>query len=431
MKTGCFTICSRNYLAYALTLRDSLIAQEPDLAFRIYLADAPLEGPAPEGVDIVPVSEVLGDDLSEMAFRYNVVEFNTAVKPFCLDHMFNTAGFDAAIYLDPDIQLFAPLSAVHKALDAGASCVLTPHICAPLQDEETPSDIDLMRSGTFNLGFGAFLNVPEARSFLSWWGNKLKRHCRIDLENGLFVDQRFVDFAPSFLRDLHILHDPGYNVAYWNLANRPVEKTANGWTAGGKPLVFFHFSGVAAHDPAVFSKHQSRFDMTNIGAAARLVSDYRAKLVANGHDTWSLLPYAYGSFDTGEPIVDPMRQGPSADAKNPFREPNHAYWNAPSDMVDQMRGTPISRLMYAIHAARPDLRETFPLSTANGRRGFHAWFLAHGPEEYRIEAAQIAAALSESAVQSQAIARNFARLKLGFSRLRQDRSNTQDPADAS
>ena len=419
MKTGCFTICSRNYLAYALTLRESLAAQEPDLTFRIYLADAPLEGPAPAGVEIIPVSDVLGDALQEMAFRYNVVEFNTAVKPFCFDHMFDSAGCDAVIYLDPDIQLFAPLDEVHDALSEGSSCVLTPHICSPLRDTGTPSDIDLMRSGTFNLGFAAFANTPEARNFIRWWGEKLTRYCRVDLENGLFVDQRFVDFAPSLIRHLTILRHPGYNVAYWNLANRPMHEGESGLLARGHPLVFFHFSGVVPSAPDTFSKHQSRFNMENIGIVADLVRAYIAQLNAHDHLKWSALPYAYGAFETGEKIIDPMRQGPPANPEAPFAAPNHAYWNAPSERVDQMRGTPISRLMYAIHAARPDLREAFPLSTANGRRGFHAWFLAHGPEEYRVTAPQLSAALPDSAVQTQALARTFARLRLGASRLRQ------------
>ena len=37
----------------------------------------------------------------------------------------------------------------------------------------------------------------------------------------MFTDQRWIDFVPSFF-DHHILKDPGYNVAYWNLHGREV-----------------------------------------------------------------------------------------------------------------------------------------------------------------------------------------------------------------
>jgi hypothetical protein len=415
MKIGCFTICSRNYLAYALTLCDSLQKAEPSLDFKIFLADAPLDTPPPKNVVIIPVSEIDPVEMRGMSFRYTVIEYNTAVKPFCFDYMFDQAGYDAVIYLDPDIHLFAPMQQVHEALAGGASCVLTPHILAPLPHEDTESEFDLMRSGTFNLGFAAFANVPDARAFITWWKDKLRQHCRVDLQRGLFVDQRFVDFAPSFLEHLKVLRDPGYNVAYWNLANRPVSRTAKGFTAAGSPLVFFHFSGVSPGAPDVFSKHQSRFDMTNIGDAADLVRAYLESLTANGQTRWSAIPYAFGKFDTGEPIVAPMRQGPPADPSAPFAAPNHAYWNAPSKQVDQTPGTPITRLMHAIHLARPDLQDAFPLSTISGRRGFHAWFIANGAREYRVGEVPLAAALSESAIQGQRIARHFARLRLGIS----------------
>jgi hypothetical protein len=417
MKIGCFTICSRNYLAYALTLRDSLRKAAPDLDFRIFLADEPLENPAPADLEIVNLSELGAANIRDMAFRYNLVEFNTAIKPLCFEFMFDRAGFDAAIFLDPDIQVFAPMQQVHEALAGGASCVLTPHILSPLLDEGTPSDLDLMRSGTFNLGFAAFSNTDEARRFLSWWKDKLSQHCRIDLESGLFVDQRFVDFAPSFLERLTILRDPGYNVAYWNLANRPICKEAFGWTAGESPLVFFHFSGVVPADPHVFSKHQSRFSMTNIGDAAELVETYRALVAGNGHETWSAAAYAYGWFETREPLPGPMRQGPPADPLNPFRAANHAFWNAPSERVDQTKGTTITRLMIAIHDQRSDLREQFSLSTASGRQGFLAWFLLHGADEYRLSPASLEAALANAPLNSPRLARYLARLRLGLARL--------------
>lgn len=424
MITGCFTICSRNYLAYALTLRDSLREFEPDLPFTIFLADAALEGGAPEGVEIIPVSDIGIEGRDELAWRYNVVEFNTAIKPFCFDYLFDRKGYGAAIYIDPDIQMFAPLDQVHAAFADGASCVLTPHILTPLTDDGTPSDLDLMKSGTFNLGFGAFANVPEARTFLTWWGDKLRRYCLIDLENGLFVDQRFVDFAPSFLADLQVLRDPGHNVAYWNLAHRPVRQTATGWTAGGSKLVFFHFSGVVPGAADIFSKHQSRFDMTNVGDAAELVRDYIARIAANDHARWAAIPYAYGQFSTGEAIAAPMRRGSPADPAAPFAAPNHAYWNAPSERVDQPSGVVITRLMLAIHDARPDLRKAFALSTTAGRRDFHAWFIAHGAREYRIDGPGLSSALSESAIQTQTIARHFARLRLGISAARRGKADS-------
>jgi hypothetical protein len=417
MRTACFTICSRNYLAYALTLRESLLAVEPDRNFYIFLADAPLDDPSQlPGVVAIPAADLNLPDFQSMAFRYSIMEFNTAIKPFCFEHLFKKLHYEAAIYLDPDIQVFRSLTRVHDALESGASCVLTPHILSPLDDELSPSDIDILRSGTFNLGFAAFRQSPEAEAFISWWARRLADNCFNDIEHGLFVDQKFVEFAPSFIPSLHVLTDPGHNVAYWNLTHRPIRKQGDMWTAGGAPLVFFHFSGVSPGSPNVFSKHQSRFDMTNIGDAAELVRNYTASLADNGHAHWSALPYAFGQFANGERILDAMRGGPPADPSNPFREPNHAWWNAPTERVDQLPGLTITRLMYAIHAGRPDLRDAFPLSTAAGQRGFHAWFITHGAQEYHIGETSLAAAMAASAIRNRLVARLFARFRLGFAR---------------
>ena len=71
----------------------------------------------------------------------------------------------------------------------------------------------------------------------------------------MFTDQRWVDFVPSFF-DHHILKDPGYNVAYWNLHGREVFSDGDRYLVDGVPLRFFHFSGFDARKPWLLSKHQ-------------------------------------------------------------------------------------------------------------------------------------------------------------------------------
>ena len=405
--TAYFTICARNYLAYALSLGESLRRNGSNPAFFICLADDDT-GTDDLGEMIVPLSRLPLPRLDEMRFRYSVMEFATAIKPACFQHFLEERGFDAAVYLDPDISVFAPLSEVESALASGASSVLTPHILSPLSNDARPNDLDIMRSGVFNLGFAAFARTAEALSYLGWWARHLESHCLDDLENGLFVDQKFMDFAPAFLPGLLVLRNPGYNVAYWNLSQRPVEKSADGLlTAGGTPLVFFHFSGVIPGDDSVFSRHQDRFTMQTAGPAADLVRDYLGQLAANGHARWSALPYAYDRFESGDPILAPMRRAWKAEpgAANPFSDPQKAWWNAPSPDIDQDADAPITRLMFALHQSRPDLRAEFPFSLKSGRRGFHDWFLVNGSREYRL-----------AGPRPSAFARFLARLRLALGR---------------
>ena len=69
------------------------------------------------------IDELAIDDLDDMAFRYSILELNTAIKPYCFDYLFDALRYDTAIYLDPDILVLSPLDHVRTALEEGASCL--------------------------------------------------------------------------------------------------------------------------------------------------------------------------------------------------------------------------------------------------------------------------------------------------------------------
>lgn len=386
MNTAYFTICSRNYLAYALTLQQSLKRHAPGSPFFIYLADAPLDPSEAPDANIIPASEIGLPDLLDMAFRYTVMEFNTAIKADCFLDLLTRRGFEAAIYLDPDIQVFAPLSDVHAALGSGASAVLTPHLLEPLPAGAYPGEAEILKSGVFNLGFAAFASTPESLAFIRWWASKLHTECYSAPENGLFVDQKFADLAPAFIERLTVLRHPGYNVAYWNTASRAVEGKEGAFTVNGAPLVFFHFSGVVPGQPDVYSKHLGGRQPDVAPAISELVRLYLSELAAQQHATWSAMPYGYARFRDGSLILPPMRRQPPerGTADDWFAAPDLEYWNAPDPRVDQSPDAVITRLMTGFWEIRPDLQTACPLSTAAGRRGLQAWFRRHGKAEHGI-----------------------------------------------
>jgi glycosyltransferase involved in cell wall biosynthesis len=394
MNIAYFTICSRNYLAYALTLRKTLKESDPGAEFFIYLADDG-EGTERAGdAAIIPVAEIAMPAIWDMALRYTVMEFNTAIKPFCILDLWDKRGFDAAVYVDPDIMVLRPMAAVEAALRDGADCVLTPHLLQPLDDDYHPDDIQILRTGVYNLGFGAFANRPGARRFVDWWAKKCETDCVVDLENGLFVDQRLADYAPAFCERAHILREPGYNVAYWNLKHREIAKTAEGWRAGGAPLVFFHFSGVVPGDPTVFSKHQNRLEVGDIGEARELLALYLSLLDANEHDHWRTIAYAFDRFSDGVRITPDMRRVYAKSHHAPLKSreralrPRYELFNALAPVAhDGAKDFPVTRLMHEIYLGRKDLHDIFPLQTVEGRRGFSAWFLSSAPEEHGVPVA--------------------------------------------
>ena len=392
-----FTIVSANYIAYAATLMQSVRAINPGAARFIVLADAPQ---AFEGVDLA--ADVIGcDDLAiglidNMKLWYTVIEFNTAMKPYVFRHLLDRLGYDQAIYLDPDIVLFAPLDAAFRALSAH-SLVLTPHMMRPLQDGREPSDLSIMKSGVYNLGFLAARRDEQTAPFMTWWADRCLAHCRVDVPANIFTDQRWMDLAPVFVERSLILRDTAYNVAYWNINQRTLRGSPDdGWTVDGRPLVFFHFSGISPGDPTSFSKHQNRFTIDTLGDVAVLCEMYRARVLANGFERYRKRRYGFARFSNGRPIEEFMRSwmkraidDERIDPLQPL-EIGSEYFDEP-DETAQARGVTLTRFMYQFWLDRPDLQRVFDIYNDDGLEAFLEWFIGGDAEAQGIDGRSIAA----------------------------------------
>jgi glycosyltransferase involved in cell wall biosynthesis len=101
----------------------------------------------------------------------------------------------------------------------------------------------------------------------------------------------------------------------------------------GRPLVFFHFSGLNAREPESFSKHQDRFRLADLGPAAELVRDYCTALGRNGLRECPGWGYAFGRYADGRPVADLdrvyYRQSRAVERRagdDPFRRPPSRWW---------------------------------------------------------------------------------------------------------
>lgn len=391
-----FTIVSRNYLAYALTLMQSIARQYPSAKRYLCLADTRADDPALQTdlFETVTIDQLALPDFEAFTFRYDIMELNTAVKPYMFGWLRERHPDAGLVYLDPDILVLRPLVKVEQAFAEGASLVLTPHLNAPIEDDKFPDELAIMRSGVYNCGFVAINAAhPRAGKLISWWQDKLEFDCFVDLEGGLFTDQKWMDLAPGMYPDVTILRDDGYNVAYWNLAQRPVtQDTDGGFRAGGAPLVFAHFSGVNANEPKAFSKHQNRFTVDSIGGLRPLYERYVALLRENGHAEHVIKPYAYGSYPDGERIVPVLRRVYhryfDVFCEQPILAPlamDRGLFNQPCPELPDVPGLPISRLMYQVWLMREDLRAAFSLRSNDGREGFIRWYLAAVAADMRLD----------------------------------------------
>jgi hypothetical protein len=293
-----FTICSINYLSQAKTLGESLLKHNPHYQFFIGLTDKIAESEIDPNLlpkfPIVEVHELDIQGFADMYDRYNITELNTAVKPFFLSYFYEKhPNAKTVSYFDPDIEVFQPFTALDESL-AKYSLVLTPHSLSPYPDGLNPKERDLLNTGVFNLGFIGTSRSETTTEFLNWWQQKLRYECYIDLANGMFVDQLWVNFAPIFWENVFILRHLGYNMAYWNLHERQLSDANNQyWVNKTEPLVFFHYSGFNPTKPEHISKYQNRYEFANRPDISTLFENYGQTLSANQFEFFQQFRCAY------------------------------------------------------------------------------------------------------------------------------------------
>jgi hypothetical protein len=232
-----------------------------------------------------------------MILRYDLIDLNTAVKPFYFRHIFQRYAGEKDLeicYLDPDISVYANLSPIKEAL-ARAAVLLTPHVLSAIaNDGKKPKDQSFLAFGLYNLGFIAMRRSEAADKLLEWWSGHLVEDCRYDPVNGLFVDQAWMDLAPIFFENVEISRHPGLNVAYWNLHERKLEFRDGAWWINSKwPLVFYHFSDLPLEDSEAITKTPSRFTLRDRPDLKPLLDKYRSQLATHDNQRFNRIPCAY------------------------------------------------------------------------------------------------------------------------------------------
>ncbi len=304
------TIVSRNYLHFARTLCESFLAVHPAARFFVLLVDRPVPGESFEGekFELIPVESIGIPQFASIAFKYDILELNTNVKPSFLKWILQCGDIDRVIYLDPDIFVYSGLGETYDLLD-DADAVLTPHILAPIRDDKRPREQDFLLSGVFNLGFVGIANRKTAVELLDWWETRCLQSGFSEQRAGLFVDQKWANLFPCISPNTGILRDPGCNMAYWNLQERRIERRDGYfWVNGKSRLKFFHFSGIDLDDIDRISKFQDRFTLRERADLAPLFEEYRRIVAGNLTAASREAPYAFATFSDGTVITELARR---------------------------------------------------------------------------------------------------------------------------
>jgi hypothetical protein len=280
-----FTLCSINYLAQAKNLFESIKETNPSWRFIIGIVDKNTTN-----VDLsflnsetLFVEDVPVEGFQNMVDTYSIVELLTAVKPYYFTHLFKSnPDVDKIIYFDPDIVIFKKLTDLEEKLD-NFDIILTPHFTTPipLEDRHLPTEIHVFQTGVYNLGFLAVKRSDNTMAMLKWWEDKLRNDCIIDLTRGYFVDQLWMSLAPAYFDKVLIDKYPGYNMAHWNLHERTLTKTDDGYYVNGVPLIFYHFSHYNPGKPEAIASFHTRYQFNSRPDIVEIYDSYREGLIAS------------------------------------------------------------------------------------------------------------------------------------------------------
>jgi len=303
---GCVicTIVAKNYISFARTLAQSFLEHHPDGRCHVLFVDEIDDkfDSSKECFSVIKLDDLKIPQVKNLALKYDITEFSTAVKPYFLDYLLQKFELENLLYLDPDILVTGSLLPLITNLNH-ADIILTPHLDKDYPDDGLlPNDAHIMRSGIFNLGFIGLKNCENSMAFLNWWQVKLYDRCLIDHCEGYMVDQKFVEYAFVLFENIEIIHDTSSNVAYWNLHSRKIEYRNDAWFCNGQPLKFFHFSGFKPDKPNKISGHQNRYVLSNDPALQKLFDHYRELLINNGFLETRMWDYSWAYFKNRKQI---------------------------------------------------------------------------------------------------------------------------------
>lgn len=314
-------IVTNDQFYQAITLWRSIEQFEKESDFVVFVVGYDEKDPDYQraGFTVLDAKILNEKNWDRFVFQYHPLEVCCALKPQALLYLLK--HYRKVIYLDTDMRLFREMERGWEALES-ADLSLTPHNYRPIPTSGLqPSRFLIKMVGMFNAGYvGA---APGSIPFLEWWWEQNEYNCVTLVHMGVFLDQFYLNYAVTLVTHLHVMEDPGYNVASWNYHDRTVEKIGSHYFVNNKPMTCFHFSGWMKNPAFEFLK---KIDSLSAQVFLELYEEHQDILSAE-KKKFSFKKYPYTHFqdcDYGVEIDRAWREWARRDIpelkniKNPF-----------------------------------------------------------------------------------------------------------------
>ena len=251
--------------------RRACVVEHPDARLVVLLIGEPVAAADEEPFEALPVTELPGPGPSSGREGSTLVD---ALRPRLLQRALDD-GADVAVFLDAEICVYGSLEPA-LALARERGLVAVRRVSALPEDGARPSYPDLLAAGMVSPAFLAVSNSADGKRFVRWWSERVAQPGE--------ATARWLDLAAD-LFPFAVLEDPGYNVSFWNVHERRLERRNGELLAAGRPLRFIHFDGFRPDNPGSLSTASGRVHMSDEPVLAELCADYADSVRAAGSST--------------------------------------------------------------------------------------------------------------------------------------------------
>jgi hypothetical protein len=239
------------YLPQGRALHQSLMQHGGDFTLIILCLDVEVEERLRAlqlaNVHLVPLGLLETSDTRLLAAKAErrKAEYYFTLKPCLCRHIFDaTPDVDFLTYVDSDVFFFGSCDPWVAEM-RGSDAVVVPH--------RFPAHSAWReRFGRFNAGCVAFRRSEAGLAALTWWHERCLEWCHDVPDGDRFADQKYLDHLADHFAGVLALDHPGVNLAPWNLQDEELSVAGDQVWVKGRPLVFYHFSGVQRQSRHVF-----------------------------------------------------------------------------------------------------------------------------------------------------------------------------------
>jgi GT2 family glycosyltransferase/glycosyltransferase involved in cell wall biosynthesis len=378
--TGC-TIVTPKTIPHAKVLASSFKRHHPGSRFFALLLDRNQPAESIEGIEWVSLSDLSlkPGDAAKLPLVCSPEEMARALKPALLRTLLAAQGGEVA-YFDHEIKVFSSLDELAEKARKH-SIVLFPIA-------STAAEVKTYDPALIVVGAGSEV-------FLDWWQHLSRTQSYKNPDALRETEQLSLDSVAALFPQYFTVNAPASNASYRNLPGREFAWTGSHYELEGEPLRLFHFAGYDPAKPHLLSEQQGADPLVLLSrepAVARLCEEYREELLRARGDRTRSEEGDIGSLPNGLKIDRHIRRiyrealaksgaGEGVEPPNPFAAGDAAAFIAWLNEPVPAASYPVSRYLLAIHAARPDLRSTFPDPLGGDAAAFVAWFVHYGRYE--------------------------------------------------